>query len=238
VLVYRIEHWEEGYGPYWSKRFTVDVSHDHLAPKDDFATDAWKHPDHKFGFRSLAELYAWFDRREVRALREQGFHITVFDVPDSAVTPGRSQVAFPGWRETYPRPGRRLHSWPVPQPKPRIALTEPRLTGFARAYLAMARIRYRPFAPAHWETGNLELSYEACRDPVRLAREAEAYAVWFAEQYDNDAGGPWSVDPTGIAFVWTIAGSERLANGAEDDDAIAARLFRMAERQIERWRID
>ena len=57
----------------------------------------------RFGFISLKQLNAWFTAAELRKLEQHGFCVYEYDVPDSDIIFGRSQVAFPRGRKSYPR---------------------------------------------------------------------------------------------------------------------------------------
>jgi hypothetical protein len=103
LKIYRVEHHEDGQGPYCKHGYDFwhrqDARHRHPVPFDDFDLDP---PSYalKFGFSSPKQLTAWFTPAELRLLRRHGFIVCVYDVPDADVIVGRSQVAFPG--EEYP----------------------------------------------------------------------------------------------------------------------------------------
>jgi hypothetical protein len=106
LLIYRVEHQEYGHGPYsnhgydfWHRR---DARHRHPVPADDFDSDLRSDVYWKFGFSSPEQLTAWFTPAELRLLRRHGFIGRVYDVPDTDVIVGRSQVAFPGKKRSYP----------------------------------------------------------------------------------------------------------------------------------------
>jgi hypothetical protein len=62
----------------------------------------------------------------------------------------------------------------------------PKLARFKEAYLRMAQdARYRPGAPGDG-LGNICLSIEEQRDPLRLDREAATYAAEFCAEEDTD----------------------------------------------------
>src|SRR5262249_53301790 len=90
----------------------------------------------------------------------------------------------------------------------------PKLTRFKEAYLRMARnARYRPNAPGDG-LGNIGLSAEDLRDPVRLDEEAVAYAEKFCTEEDKDTFNIGCSDfETNRAFVWTIEAARCLAAG-------------------------
>jgi hypothetical protein len=103
-LIYRVQHPESGYGPYWHQIYEYwhgpVTLHRHPDALDD--VDGWKDKNNKFeyifGFSSLEQLDAWFTAAEQRRLRKHDFVVCVLDVSAFDILVGRSQVAFPGWK--------------------------------------------------------------------------------------------------------------------------------------------
>jgi hypothetical protein len=102
---------------------------------------------------------------------------------------------------------------------------------YAEAYLRMAKdAQYRPEAPGDG-CGGIYLSADELRDPVRLAQEAEAYALHFAKEEDTRSFCiGCSKFSTNRAFIWAIEAARTLAGGG---DATALKLLKMAIQELE-----
>jgi len=118
------------------------------------------------------------------------------------------------------------------QPEP---MRDPRAECVRQAYLEMASF-YRPEAPNDgW--GRIELSAEDMRDLDRLDREARDYALAFVCQDETArfriSGRPQPHHPISLAAIWALEATYLLCAG-EEGNAIAAKLLRLALKEIER----
>lgn len=99
MLVYRVQT-ESGEGPYISGK-AIDLLQphqrcdDHPAPRNDGVGDYYDfHGTHKFGFKSLEQLHAWFSSYECDVLRSMGFVMATYEVAEMRVRFGGKQIAF------------------------------------------------------------------------------------------------------------------------------------------------
>ena len=118
------------------------------------------------------------------------------------------------------------------QPEP---MRDPRAECVRQAYLEMAPFR-RPEAPNDgW--GRIELSAEEMRDLDRLDQEARDYALAFVCQDETArfriSGRPQPHHPISLAAIWALEATYLLCAG-EEGNAIAAKLLRLALKEIER----
>lgn len=101
-IIYRIEHKEDGLGPYRTEYEHTGIADAHMGC-DDHPTPAMEsysywcgvHEEHSFGCSSREKLDRWFkDFKEV--LHEEGFVIRVFEAPTETVhvSPSGKQVYF------------------------------------------------------------------------------------------------------------------------------------------------
>jgi hypothetical protein len=106
TLIYRVEHDEYKHGPYRDHDYALWHGQpnrpEHPDPEDDFDTDAWDDRSYVFAFASLRQLRDWFKPAELRRMRRRDFIVRYYDVPAGEIIVGRSQVAFPGNRKSYP----------------------------------------------------------------------------------------------------------------------------------------
>ena len=115
----------------------------------------------------------------------------------------------------------------------RKPMRDPRAECARRAYLGMAPF-YRPEAPNDGG-GCSELSAEEILD--RLDREARDYALAFMCRDETArfriSGRPQPHHPIGPAAIWLLEATFLLCAG-EESNAIAAKLLRLALKEIER----
>lgn len=102
MLVYRVED-SEGRGPYrkragyvheWSKDENGHNDYNHPSPYQDGLPGMWDMESYICGFKSKAQLKAWFSEEELSNLEALGFSIKTFEVPKSDVKVGGKQVIF------------------------------------------------------------------------------------------------------------------------------------------------
>ena len=108
MLVYRIED-GEGRGPFTTgKSIAYTVGHkchdghsagDPPNPSNDYhggdLAERFCAGVHYCGFKSKAQLRRWFrSQAGRRALKKEGFHVSVFDIPKKEVLKGHWQIAF------------------------------------------------------------------------------------------------------------------------------------------------
>jgi hypothetical protein len=97
----------------------------------------------------------------------------------------------------------------------------------------MAGAGYRPAAPSDG-CGNIQLSREECGGRARLDLEAAKYALEFNR--DEDDNGDFHIGcsnyATNRAFVLCIEAARLLAGGSEGDTC-AAKLLKLAIKEIE-----
>src|SRR5262245_20481812 len=154
--------------------------------------------------------------------------------PISTVYPRMAAVAPPRGGRTHERMTTMTlfdrHTQGRSQPEP---MRDPRAECARRAYLGMAPF-YRPEAPNDGG-GCSELSAEEILD--RLDREARDYALAFMCRDETArfriSGRPQPHHPIGPAAIWLLEATFLLCAG-EESNAIAAKLLRLALKQIER----
>jgi hypothetical protein len=117
----------------------------------------------------------------------------------------------------------------------REPMRDPRAECVRRAYLEMASF-YRPEAPNDgW--GRIELAAEEMRDLDRLDREARDYALAFVCQDETArfriSGRPQPHHPINPVAIWALEAAYLLCGG-EEGNATAAKLLRLALKEIER----
>jgi hypothetical protein len=142
------------------------------------------------------------------------------------VTAGDEQVDTEHLLDAFKRGP--LSKWPPED------IAKDKLMRFAHAYLAMARVKYRPAAPSDG-MGNIELEPEEFGDVQRLYQEAVKYAVAFNNEEDTNSFWIGCSDwPTNPAFIWAIEAARLLAGGSMGGgNSYAVKLLRMAANQIE-----
>lgn len=100
MLVYRVQT-ECGEGPYASgiawdllqphqsdRENHPSPSQDNIGDRSDF------YGSHRFGFKSLEQLHAWFSSYECDCLRAMGFVLATYAVSECHVRFGGKQIAF------------------------------------------------------------------------------------------------------------------------------------------------
>lgn len=103
MTIYRVEHFENGFGPHaFENRHRVrGLSHEDSATRP-YPTWMLNQPNEvvRFGFQSLRQAGRWFPRHQMRRhLRQAGFVLVKLEVPSGAVFyRDRAQVAFDGKR--------------------------------------------------------------------------------------------------------------------------------------------
>lgn len=96
MKVYRVQT-PAGEGPYasgiaWELLQPHQCCDNHPAPRNDGLSDFTG--QHRFGFRSLEQLHAWFSPMERDALRAMGFSMAIYEVEECRVKFGGKQIAF------------------------------------------------------------------------------------------------------------------------------------------------
>lgn len=103
MKIYRVEHADNGVGPYNSKYAPEGMAHEHSADRAghpspvvdgivEFYSDI--RPEYLCGLTERAAIFAWFDGW-LRTLHERGFVLATYEVPAEHVLTGRSeQVLF------------------------------------------------------------------------------------------------------------------------------------------------
>ena len=93
---YRVEHPEDGRGPY--RRPDLDVDLDSQAterhPLHGNLDQAFRWRGIRFAFSDVASLCVWFNSRERRLCREAGYVMAVYAVEPEAWLEGNRQVVF------------------------------------------------------------------------------------------------------------------------------------------------
>lgn len=103
-IIYRVEN-SEARGPYtgigdmslWTDSNHTDAAHP--CPNDDSMPWDWNFnheriSDARCGFESLKALTAWFNPQELTKLKELGYRIRAYQVPEDAVIRGKKQIVF------------------------------------------------------------------------------------------------------------------------------------------------
>lgn len=99
MLVYRIET-GSGEGPYVDKDDSLWHAESHNSnprtpgPHDDGIGQAHNLEEYRYGFKSIADLKAWFLPQELVNLAKLDYSISVYKIDDSLVIHGRKQIAF------------------------------------------------------------------------------------------------------------------------------------------------
>lgn len=97
--VYRIQHREDGSGPYFGSRAVgsaLDYSSSrHPEPQNDGIS--WKSmaSDQLCGFGSEEAVFGWFSESDLNFLHSMGFVLAVYSVAEEKIAQGKSQVLFP-----------------------------------------------------------------------------------------------------------------------------------------------
>lgn len=101
MIVYRIEHPEDGMGPYKGLNECVnwqETPHDESArtpvPVYDFDDKYWPYIMNEyliFGFKSIRQLANWFTKTELETIFSYGYTIVTFE--SNNVIEGKNQVA-------------------------------------------------------------------------------------------------------------------------------------------------
>lgn len=97
MLVYRVQL-ESGEGPYasgiaWDLLQPHQRCENHPAPYHDNIGEGFS-GTHRFGFKSLEQLHAWFSSYECDCLRAMGFILATYAVAECHVRFGGKQIAF------------------------------------------------------------------------------------------------------------------------------------------------
>jgi len=103
--VYRIEHKEDGYGPYyWNDRneyWWSEDEHDSLErtphPDDDglyYINTVHPSYEYVYGFKSVKQLCEWFTKFERYCLFSSGYQVKCYNVDDSLIHYGDHQLKF------------------------------------------------------------------------------------------------------------------------------------------------
>lgn len=106
MFVYRVETLD-GQGPYQGTRndFIPHVRgidlRKHPIPMEDMPTDGPPWRPYRFGFKSKAQLRAWFNRLDRKLVASKGFYVRKYKVPKKWVSKGGKQVVF---KPTYAEP--------------------------------------------------------------------------------------------------------------------------------------
>lgn len=100
MVIYRIEHEENGFGPY--QNFITYGEHYNTTRcpspwADGIACNPWKS---HYGFKSKKDLLNWFGKTSVWQFRSQQHYVYKYRVPDEAVACGEKHVAFNRGRAT------------------------------------------------------------------------------------------------------------------------------------------
>lgn len=118
VTVYRYEHPDTKFGPY---NHRLVVEDDYTLIDDEFFSEMdWKHRNRltlpaivggdalgwRSGCLSLEGLKKWFRGYNRRLVKEYGFRVVAYEVPEDAVIHADGQVAFRYLRGLTPTPAR------------------------------------------------------------------------------------------------------------------------------------
>lgn len=100
MKVFRIEHQDDGQGPYCfngkSPNLAFDPDRQPLPANDGLENHAglvWP-PAHRFGFVNVKALKAWFDASDRLTLKDHGYVCRVYEVDQEHVRKGKKQVIF------------------------------------------------------------------------------------------------------------------------------------------------
>jgi len=97
MLIYRVEHRTDGYGPYADKVALFNhADAEHPTFGEDFedileSADAYRY---FFGFKSKRQLRAWFSKQERVILRENDYVVRVYSVNPKYVHKSEKQLIF------------------------------------------------------------------------------------------------------------------------------------------------
>lgn len=99
MFVYRVEK-ADGNGPYQGTAssfiphvYGIDLQK-HPIPHDDMPTNGPPWRSYRFGFRSKAQLRAWFSKLDRELVASRGFQVRRYRVPKNWVLLGGKQVVF------------------------------------------------------------------------------------------------------------------------------------------------
>lgn len=99
TAVYRVQHREDGSGPYFGSRAvgsSLDYSPlSHPEPQDDGI--GWKsiRADKLCGFQSIEAVLSWFSQNDLKFLHSMGFILAAYSVAEKKIARGNSQLLFP-----------------------------------------------------------------------------------------------------------------------------------------------
>lgn len=98
MVIYRIEHEENGIGPYFNCITDyVHYGNNCPSPEDDGIK---KIPHSHYGFKSKKDLLKWFGKSYVWSFRSEQHYVYKYRVPDEAVSVGEKHLAFNRSRAT------------------------------------------------------------------------------------------------------------------------------------------
>lgn len=97
--VYRVEN-KEGDGPYNSTGYVEELHEMAIEHRNDAHPNPWRDEmlqsissEERCGFSSVWDVRRWFEGFTIR-LAENGYHVSIYDVPYEDIRHGESQVLF------------------------------------------------------------------------------------------------------------------------------------------------